>query len=147
VPRLFLARIPVADADIDVNEHVNNLAYLRWMQDAATAHSEAQGWTLEAYSALGAGWFVRSHSIEYHLPAHAGDVLLLRTWVGEMKSSSCVRRFVFLREGDRRTVATARTRWAFVDSASGRPVRIPTEVASAFSIVPDGDPELDSALP
>lgn len=145
MPRIFLARIPVADADIDVNEHVNNLAYLRWMQDAATAHSQAQGWTLEAYRKLGAGWFVRSHSIEYHLPAHAGDVLLLRTWVGEMKSSSCVRRFLFLREGDPRPVATARTRWAFVDFASGRPARIPPEVASAFAVVPDDDPELESA--
>jgi len=25
----------------DVNGHVNNLAYLRWMQDSATAHSAA----------------------------------------------------------------------------------------------------------
>jgi acyl-CoA thioester hydrolase len=147
VPRIFLDRIPVADPDIDVNEHVNNLAYLRWMQDAATAHSAAQGWTLGAYRALGAGWFVRSHFIEYHLPAHAGDVLLLHTWVAEMKSSSCMRRFLFLREGDRQAVVTAQTRWAFVDFASGRPARIAPGVASAFSIVPDGDPELAALAP
>lgn len=147
MPRIFLARIPVADADIDVNEHVNNLAYLRWMQEGATAHSAAQGWPLEAYRALGAGWFVRSHFIEYHLPALAGDVLLLRTWVAAMRSSSSLRRFHFRREADGRTLATAQTRWAFVDFASGRPARIPPEVASAFSIVPDDDPELDPARP
>lgn len=147
MPRIFSTRIAVADADIDVNEHVGNLAYLRWMQDVATAHSAAQGWALEAYRALGAGWFVRSHFIEYHLPAHAGDALLLRTWVAAMKSSSSLRRFHFQREADGRTVATAQTRWAFVDFASGRPARIPPEVASAFSIVPDDDPELSFARP
>ncbi|MBL0142526.1 MAG: acyl-CoA thioesterase [Betaproteobacteria bacterium] len=146
VPRIHLTRIPVAAADIDINEHVNNLAYLRWMQDVATAHSAAQGWTLEDYRALGAGWFARSHYIEYLQPAHAGDVLLLHTWVASMKSSSCLRRFLFRREGDGKVVATAQTRWAFVDFATGRPVRIPPEVASAFSIVPDDDPEL-FALP
>ncbi len=142
MPRIFRSRIPVAAGDIDVNEHVNNLAYLRWMQDVATAHSAAQGFTLEAYRALGAGWFVRSHFIEYHQPAHLGDTLLLDTWVAAMKSSSSVRRFLFRREGDAKVVATAQTRWAFVDFATGRPVRIPPEVASAFSIVPDDDPEL-----
>lgn len=147
MPRIFSTRIAVADADIDVNEHVNNLAYLRWMQDVATAHSAAQGWPLERYRELGAGWFVRSHFIEYLRPAHAGDILLLRTWVAAMGPGSSVRRFLFQREGEAQAVATAQTRWAFVDFASGRPRRIPPEVASAFCVVPDDDPELRSARP
>ena len=76
MPRIFPVRIPVAAGDIDGNEHVNNLAYLRWMQEAAWAHSTAQGWTRERYRELGSGWFVRSHFIEYLRPAHPGDVLL-----------------------------------------------------------------------
>jgi acyl-CoA thioester hydrolase len=146
MPRIFTSRFAVPAADIDANDHASNLSYLRWMQEAATAHSAAQGWPLEAYRALGAGWFVRSHFIEYHVPGRAGDVLLLHTWVAEMRSSSCLRRFRFLRESDRRTVATAHTRWAFVDLASGRPARIAPAVASAFPVVPDDDPELESAL-
>ncbi len=142
MPRIFPVRIPVAASDIDANEHVNNLAYLRWMQEAAWAHSSAQGWTPPRYRELGAGWFVRSHFIEYLRPAHLGDVLLLHTWVGEMKAGSCVRRFLFLREGAGEPVATARTRWAFVDLATGRPTRIPPEVASSFPVVPEDDPEL-----
>ena len=147
MPRIFLSRIAVSDADIDVNAHVGNLAYLRWMQEAATAQSAAQGWPLERYRQLGAGWFVRSQFIEYHRPALAGDVILLRTWVAGMKSSSCLRRFLFQREGDARAVATAQTRWAFVDFASGRPARIAPEVASAFPVVADADPELGQAPP
>ena len=147
MPRIFPFRIPVAAADIDTNEHVNNLAYLRWMQEAAWAHSTAQGWTRERYRELGAGWFVRSHFIEYLRPAHLGDVLLLRTWVGEMKAGSCVRRFLFQREAGGEAIARAQTRWAFVDFASGRPARIAPEVASAFPVVADADPELGQAPP
>ena len=58
-------RFTVGDDVIDVNRHVDNLAYLRWMKDVATAHSTAQGWTFDRYIAAAAGWFVRSHSIEY----------------------------------------------------------------------------------
>jgi len=147
MPRIFPVRIPVAAGDIDGNEHVNNLAYLRWMQEAAWAHSSAQGWTHQRYRELGAGWFVRSHFIEYLRPAHLGDVLMLHTWVGEMKAGSCVRRFLFLPEAGREAIARAQTRWAFVDLDSGRPRRIPFEVSSAFPIVPDNDPEFAALLP
>ena len=142
MPRIYLNRFPVTDSDIDVNQHVNNLAYLRWMQDAATAHSAAQGWALERYLAAGAGWFVRSHFIEYLAPAFVGDTLRLYTWVTGMTARSSPRRYRVIRESDGLAIAKAETLWVFVDFHSGRAIRIPPEVASAFSIVPDDDPEL-----
>jgi acyl-CoA thioester hydrolase len=142
VARIHLTRFAVADDAIDVNGHVGNLAYLGWMQDAATAHSTAQGWPLERYRAAGAGWFVRSHFIEYLRPAFAGDTLLLYTWVRSLKGHSSPRRYLILREDDRRPVAKAETLWVFVDYGSGRLVRIPPAVVSAFATVPDDDPEL-----
>jgi acyl-CoA thioester hydrolase len=142
VPRIHQSSFVVGVDDIDVNRHVSNLAYLRWMQDAATAHSGAQGWPLERYRAAGAGWFVRSHFIEYRLPAFAGDALRLCTWVKTMSPRSSARRYLVLREGEGAAVASAETLWVFVDFASGRPTRIPADVASAFPVVPDDDPEL-----
>ena len=112
------------------------------MQDAATAHSAAQGWTLERYRAAGAGWFVRSHFIEYLRPAFAGDTLQLYTWVKGMTGFSSPRRYLILRENDGLAVAKAETLWVFVNFGSGRLVRIPPEVVSDFPIVPDDDPEL-----
>lgn len=142
VPRIHLNRFAVAADAIDGNGHVGNLAYPGWMQDAATAHSAAQGWTLERYRALGAGWFVRSHFIEYLRPAFAGDTLLLYTWVKGMRGRSSPRRYLFRRESDGVAVAEAETLWVFVDYGSGRLVRIAPDVVSAFPIVPDDDPEL-----
>jgi acyl-CoA thioester hydrolase len=142
VHRIYLHRLAVADDAIDANGHVGNLAYLRWMQDAAAAHSAAQGWTLERYRALGAGWFVRSHFIEYLRPAFAGDALRLYTWVKSMKGRSSPRRYLISREDDGLVVAQAETLWVFVEYGSGSLVRIAPEVVSAFPIVPDDDPEL-----
>ncbi len=56
----------------DQNGHVNNVEYLRWMQDAAMQHSEITGCTA-ATNAAGATWVVRTHKIEYFKPAFAGD--------------------------------------------------------------------------
>lgn len=140
--RIFLNQFVVADDDIDLNQHVNNLAYLRWMQDVAVAHSVSQGWTLERYLAAGAGWFVRSHFIEYLKPAFAGDRVLLYTWVSDLTMRSSTRHYLVCRESDGAILAKAKTVWVFVDLRSGRPVHIPPDVRSAFPVVPNDDPEL-----
>ena len=114
------------------------------MQDVATAHSAAQGWTFERYLAAGAGWFVRSHYIEYLRPAFLGETLAVHTWVSGFTPRSSPRRYLFVRDADQVPVAQAETLWVFVDFATGRPVRIPGDVEAAFPVVPDDDPELQA---
>ena len=90
----------VVEDDLDGLGHANNISYLKWMQSAALAHSAAQGWPVEAYAALGCGWVVRSHFIEYLAPALLGDTILIRTWVADMGKVTSRRRFLILRGGD-----------------------------------------------
>lgn len=136
MPRVLAQSLRVAATVIDVNGHVNNLAYLQWMQDAAIEHSSQQGWPVERYQRNGAGWVVRSHFIEYLQPAFAGDILTLLTWVTGFRRRSSPRKFAFWRESDRQLVARAETLWVFVDLAKGRPTPIPPELLSAFEVVP-----------
>lgn len=136
MPRIFLQRFSVGAEAIDVNGHVNNLAYLRWMQDGAIAHSAAQGWPLERYREAKTAWVVRSHFIEYLLPGFAGDTLSMLTWVTGFRRHSSPRRFLFWRERDRQVLVQAETLWVFVDAATGRPAPIPGELSSAFEVVP-----------
>jgi acyl-CoA thioester hydrolase len=139
MPRLFVRRITVPAGAIDALGHVNNLEYLRWTQDVATEHSAAQGWPLERYVALGRGWFVRRHEIEYLRPAFVGDALRLVTWVAAFRRSSSPRRYLFYRPDDDAILARAETLWAFVDFATGAPARIPPELAGAFAVVEDDE--------
>ncbi len=137
LPGVYSTRFPVASDAIDRQGHVSNLAYVAWMQDVAIGHSAAVGWPMERYLALGAGWVVRSHFIEYLRPAFAGDVVEAHTWVPEFTQRSTPRRYLFLRQGDRRPLARAETHWVFVDLASGRRHPLPPELLAAFPIVPD----------
>lgn len=63
---------------IDGNGHVNNVAYVQWMQDVATLHFEALGGPA-MMDRHGAAWVARSHMIEYVRPVFEGDLLALKT--------------------------------------------------------------------
>jgi acyl-CoA thioester hydrolase len=123
--------------EIDGQGRANNVVYVQWMQDAAVAHSAAQGWPGERYAQAGFGWVVRWHRIEYLLPALAGDRLVVRTWVATMQKVMSLRRYRFVRTGDGALLATAETMWAFIDYATARPARILPEVAVAFTVLAD----------
>ena len=125
----------VGNDAIDGLGHVNNVAYVNWMQSAAVGHSAAQGWPGERYRRLGCGWVVRSHRIEYLQPAFAGDRIVVRTWVATMKKATSIRRYHIFRETDETLLAKAETKWAFVNYDTGQPMRIPREIADSFQLV------------
>jgi acyl-CoA thioester hydrolase len=118
---------------IDELGHVNNVTWLSWLQEAATAHSTALGWSLERYRELGAGWVVGSHYIEYLRPAFQGDSLEILTWVASLESRRSLRRYSILRDGQ--PLVRAETMWVFVDFASGRSRSVVPEVAEVFPIM------------
>jgi acyl-CoA thioester hydrolase len=134
---VYVHRFDVPPDAIDVNGHVNNLAYLRWMQDIATAHSSACGWPLLRYLETRTSWVVRSHHIEYERPAFAGESLTALTWIRAFGARSSPRRYAFWRASDRALLAKAETMWVFVDGRLGKPARIPEDFRSAFELVPD----------
>jgi len=120
--------------DIDELDHAGNFHFIKWMQHAAVAHSNSNGWPEQRYHDLGAGWVVRSHRITYLKPAFKGDELIIRTWVASARAASSVRKYDIARS-DGEMLARAETEWAFVNYQRQRPVRIPPEVASCFQIV------------
>lgn len=135
MPAIYLHCHTVGHDEIDEQGHAGNLAYLRWMQDAALAHSAAQGWPAEAYRVLGGGWVVRSHEIRYLQPSFAGDEIVIETWVATMKRVSSLRRYRVVRTHDEVLLASAATEWAFIDYTRRAPARIPPQVATAFELV------------
>ena len=104
----FLLRVRADPADIDGLGHVSNLVYLRWVLEAALAHSTARGLDEAAYKARGQGWVVRRHEIDYLRAAFAGDELVVETRVAGVAAASSTRRTRIFREGD--LLARAATR-------------------------------------
>jgi len=131
----FEQEIRVEPADIDGLGHVNNIVYVRWVQDVATAHWRAAA-TAEQQEAL--AWVVVRHEIDYEHAARLGEVIVARTWVGAASKLTFERHTELLRAGDRKLLARARSLWCPVDARTGRPKRVSAEVRERFS-VPGGD--------
>jgi len=140
VERVYIHRHVVSPAEIDDLGHAGNIHYVRWMQDAAVAHSAALGWPLERFLELGAGWVVRSHQVTYLRQALEGERIEVRTWVANMKPATSLRRYEIC-GADGKLLARAETDWAFIDYARQRPVRVPPEVAASFPVVGDIPPD------
>lgn len=121
---------------VDRNRHVNNVAYVQWMQEAALQHSAATG-CAQMTEAFGATWVARMHRIEYLSPAFAGDVLTVFTWVAELRKVRSLRRYKFVRAADQKVLARGETEWVFVDASTGRPRGIPNQIADLFETVPE----------
>ena len=125
----FEQAIKVAASDLDELDHVNNVVYLRWVQDIATAH-----WTsIAPRDALDSiAWVARRHEIDYLSAAVLGDDLLLRTWVG-VADGLTFERLTEICRADGHIIAKARTLWVPIDRRSGRPRRVSDEVRRLFS--------------
>ncbi|MEN6451247.1 MAG: acyl-CoA thioesterase [Thermoguttaceae bacterium] len=124
----------VQPEEIDELGHANNVVYVAWMQAAAVAHSAVLGWTTERYLKLGVGWVARRHTIDYLRPAFEGDELIIETRVAEMKKVTSRRVYRIFRRSDGELLARAATDWAFINYATGRPTRVPEEIAGAFPV-------------
>jgi acyl-CoA thioester hydrolase len=73
----YSKEIAIPKAVIDGNGHVNNVAYIQWMQDIAMEHYAHIG-GIEAQGS-GVTWVVRQHRVEYFLPAIEGEEIEIRT--------------------------------------------------------------------
>ena len=133
---VYRVEITVPPSAVDRNRHVNNVAYVQWMQDAALQHSGATGCT-RMTEAIGATWVARMHRIEYLRPAFAGEAITVLTWVADFRKVRSLRRYRFVRAIDQTVLAEGETDWVLVDSSTGRPRVIPTELAALFELVPD----------
>ncbi|HJZ54650.1 MAG TPA: acyl-CoA thioesterase [Gemmataceae bacterium] len=129
--RAFTLTLRVPDTDIDPQGHVNNVAFVRYVQEVAVAH-----WRAIAPADLQAAftWVVRRHEIDYLTPGLPGDELQLRTWVGEPSGATWERFTEISRAADRQLLAKARTVWVLLDAGTGRPRRVDERVTGCLKL-------------
>jgi acyl-CoA thioester hydrolase len=121
--------IRVRPEHIDELNHVNNVIYLQWVQDAAFAHwmSKAPEIVREQFK-----WVVLKHEIEYKSPAFLNEELVAKTWVQNYTGVKSVRVVQILRKSDNKLLAEARTLWCLIHAATNRPARIGPEITQVF---------------
>jgi acyl-CoA thioester hydrolase len=127
----FEQPITIAPEDIDFFEHVNNVVYLRWVQEVSVA-----AWMARATGDQKAniGWVVKRHEIEYLDSARLGDELVGRTWVGGAERHIFERYVDIVRVRDQKVLARARSLWCPVDMRTRRLMRVGPDVYERFSV-------------
>ncbi|MBL7862702.1 MAG: acyl-CoA thioesterase [Cyclobacteriaceae bacterium] len=127
----FTTEILVDAADIDNLGHVNNVIYLRYVQDVATAH-----WNQVAPQELKqqCSWVVLRHEIDYVSPALMGDVLIASTWVGKTEGVRSIRFVELKNKKTGRLIAKACTDWCMLDSITLKPKRINENIISLLQV-------------
>ncbi len=128
----FTHRFAVDDADIDELGHAGNVTWVRWVIEAAGAHSESVGLDFEAYKSLGFLWVVRRHEIEYLGAAFAREQIDAVTWVDSQRGATSLRRTLFHRGSDRALLARAATTWVLVNVETRKPLRIPKTLLARY---------------
>lgn len=139
MPLIHERTFRVRHYECDAYGHVHLVNYLNYMQEAAFDASAAAGYDLARYEAMGRHWLVRETDIEYLHPLRYGDSVQVKTWVADFRRVRSRRAYELRLAGSGELVARAHTDWAFLDSATGRPVPIPLGMMSDF--FPEGVPE------
>ena len=132
-PAAHVMTVDVADAHIDLMQHVNNVHYLQWLENVAWDHSVALGMRPQDYTRLGHGMVVRRHELDYVAPALLGDRVLLATWIVGLDRLSLHRRYQFVRESDGATLFRGATHFVCVEIASGKVRRMVPEFTAAYA--------------
>jgi acyl-CoA thioester hydrolase len=132
VSSIYTKSLLIPKSSIDENGHVNNVAYVQWMQDIAVEHySSIGGVTAQGPQAT---WVVREHKIEYLLPVYVGEEIEIKTWVENIRRVRSLRKYEFVRKADGKVLVRGETDWVFVDLKTGRPLAIPEAVSGVFTV-------------
>jgi acyl-CoA thioester hydrolase len=132
----FELSISVEPEDIDDLGHVNNVVYLRWMQDVAIAHWRSAA-TKHQQDAV--AWVAVRHEIDYKSPALLNDSVVARTWVGTADSLRFERHTAIVR-ADGKLLARGRTIWCPINRTTGRLTRVNDDLRHVFSVPPERGP-------
>jgi acyl-CoA thioester hydrolase len=127
---IFKINITVQPQDIDDLNHVNNVIYLRYVQDVASAHWNAiapDGFK-EKFS-----WVVLRHEIDYKSAAVLGDEIIAETWVGMCEGPRSERHVELYHATTMKMLVKAKTTWCLLDAKTLKPKRIEQDIVDLFS--------------
>ena len=119
----------VSSEDIDEQGHVNNVVYVRWIQEVAVAHWFAVTCeeTREKFT-----WMLTRHEIDYKKQTFADEIVTATTWVGEPTRVFWERFTKITRDSD--LLIQARSVWCLINRQTMKPARITSELKELFQL-------------
>lgn len=143
---IFDLTMVVKPEHIDILGHVNNVVYVQWMQDVASAHIEELGLGLKQYIELKHAMVAVEHQMQYRKAAFEGETIVLRTWLNDINSLYLFRQYAFYRPSDQTLLFVANTKWACIEIETGRPKRMSPTFTHAYQPISNEKDPFDFSL-
>ena len=118
----------VAWDDLDMMWHVNNAAYLNYMDEAEKYALGEHGWQVQKLNQLGLRIHTEQQRIEYLRPAILGDEVAITTWCSNFSGETALRHFEIRRVRDAALLVQALTQWGLRNLETGETLPIPADL-------------------
>jgi len=119
--------IGIEPADIDFMGHVNNAAYLKWVQAAVISHWQK---IAPAEAVTKHLWVALKHEITYRKPAFLQDDVIATVILKKVQGARAFYETVIRRGED--VLAEVRSSWCCLDAGTLRPSRLAKSVIERF---------------
>jgi acyl-CoA thioester hydrolase len=120
-------KIGIDPADIDFMGHVNNAAYLKWVQAAVVSHWEKLAPAEAVAKHL---WVALKHEITYRKPAFLDDEVIAQVVLEKVHGARAF--YATLIKRGEEVLAEVKSSWCCLDAATLRPSRIAKDIAARF---------------
>jgi len=128
--QIYEKLLTVGQDDLDELNHVNNVRYVKWVNDVAKEH-----WLQFATKAIlnDFFWVLINHSIEYKSSAILNDVIKLKTYIIKTEGVTSIRAVEMYNNKTAKILVKSETHWCLMNSKTLRPTRINSEIANLFN--------------
>ncbi|GAB4456074.1 MAG: thioesterase family protein [Armatimonadaceae bacterium] len=127
------ATVAVRTYELDSFGHVNNAVYLQYVEEARSEFLKQMGLSFHDFARHGVQFVIVEAELRYLRPARYGDELVITGRFRDVRAASAVLEYTLTDKATGQTVATASTKGAFVDAATGKPTRAPEPFRKAFA--------------
>lgn len=126
----FIWNVKVSSYDTDMNATLSPQNMVKYLMEAAIEHTEKAGYPVEKLLAMQRGWVVLNWVIRVDKYPEYRDNLEIQTWAKYGSTLQATRYFRVSCNGAQ--IASAASRWAFLDLEKRHPVRFSKEMEEAY---------------
>lgn len=114
---------------LDTLNHVNNIVYLQWVQDASKKHWHALATEKVQKEYV---WMALRHEIDYLNQSFLDDTITVYTWIEDSAGAKSTR-IVHIYKEDA-ILVKCKTTWVLLDAGTLKPKRINKEIFELFTL-------------
>lgn len=132
---MYSLETKVKYSECDTNSKLTYHALLNYLQDSSTFHSEELGQSRQQLQDQGVAWILSFWQIYMDERPKQSQDIVVSTWPYSTKGLFGLRNFAIdrvLPDGEKKQIVRVNSVWVLIDVNTGRPIRIPEEVASHY---------------